>query len=457
MALRRAARGLRQWVEPWYFAYALLGMTFGGITAILVPLGAGEIGGPSTAGVVMGALGLGQLSATGWGGLADRFRLHRVLFAGGILFVALAFLGLSIVHNAAAWIMLALLLGVGAAATNTVASLFIVEVHPQAEWAERIGWMQTIYSAGLVGGLLLAGAVSHLPIDVGLLLAMIAAGIGCVLGWIVTRGPARHVTVPSAAAPSATPGTHPALHAARRSRAPELLHALAHRQPAPWGLSHVHHPRLPSRHQLGLVLRSPFAVFLLVSMLTNLGPSAIFALYPLLMNQVFDIVPALSSLVLAVSAGAGLTLYTPSGRLSTKFGAVRILRASIGMRMVGMILLAVLAAATFGGRAWLALVAIWLMDLAWPSISVSSTTLAPHYSPLGEGEGMGVYNAANAAAGLLGAAVGGWLANLAGYEATIVLAAVSGAAALVLAVLLPAPSGETPTPSPAATPAAGSN
>ncbi|HEX2195171.1 MAG TPA: MFS transporter, partial [Candidatus Limnocylindria bacterium] len=83
--------------------------------------------------------------------------------------------------------------------------------------------------------------------------------------------------------------------------------------------------------------------------------------------------------------------------------------------------------------------AIWMMDLAWPSISVSSTTLAPRFSPLGEGEGMGVYNAANALAGLLGAALGGWLAAHFGYEATLALAAVSGVAALSLALLLPPP------------------
>src|SRR5687767_9554504 len=104
MVLQRAATGLRRWVEPWYFAYALLGMTFGGIVAILVPLGANEAGGPATAGLVMAALGLGQLSATGWGGLADRFRLHRPLFAGGILVVALAFVGLSLARSAEAWV-----------------------------------------------------------------------------------------------------------------------------------------------------------------------------------------------------------------------------------------------------------------------------------------------------------------------------------------------------------------
>src|SRR5262249_29623200 len=237
---------------------------------------------------------------------------------------------------------------------------------------------------GLVGGLLLAGAVSHLRLEVGLLAAAAAAALGTVLGWALTRTPSRAGAVEAPATAPALSQRHRILHALRHDLSPELLRSLASRRLAPWGLGHLHHPRLLTWHELGLVLRSPFAIFLLVCVLTNLGPSAVFALYPLLMQQVFDILPSVSSLVLAVSAGAGLMLYTPSGRLAARYGAAPVLRASIGVRMTGMILLAVLAVVVFGGRAWLALVAIWLMDLAWPSISVSSTTLAPRFSPLGE-------------------------------------------------------------------------
>jgi predicted MFS family arabinose efflux permease len=86
------------------------------------------------------------------------------------------------------------------------------------------------------------------------------------------------------------------------------------------------------------------------------------------------------------------------------------------------------------GLAGLALGGFVLLSLAFPLLSVSSTLLTSALAPASEGEGMGMDTAVAALAGLLGAALGGWAADAAGYSAALVLAAAGLAVALVLSV-----------------------
>ena len=78
-----------KWVESWYISYALLGLSAAGLVPILLPLLIGRTRGAADIGFVMAAFSLGGLTAPIWGGLADRYRLHRWLLLGGILGTAL--------------------------------------------------------------------------------------------------------------------------------------------------------------------------------------------------------------------------------------------------------------------------------------------------------------------------------------------------------------------------------
>ena len=74
-----------------------------------------------------------------------------------------------------------------------------------------------------------------------------------------------------------------------------------------------------------------------------------------------------------------------------------------------------------------------LIVLPWSMLSVSSTALTAHLSPVGEGTGIGILNATSAIAGMLGAMVGGWLAAHWGYYAVLGLAVSGLTAGLALA------------------------
>jgi MFS transporter, DHA1 family, tetracycline resistance protein len=417
MALRRFTSGWRQWVAPWYLAYALLGATTGGLVSIFLPLGIDRTGTAAHVGLVMAMVAVGQLTAGLWGALADRFRLHRTLFAGGTVAVVVAFIGFAGAPDVLVWIVLALILGFGTAAANTVANLFIVEGHPKAEWDERIGWLQGLYNAGVVGGLLLASLLTHLALRVDFLVGAALTAVAAVLGWATTRTPPR-----TAASPAADP-------------------AAAHGGPEAEWLNNT-----PQRVFHGLTLgglkrmlssvRTPFGLFMLVWLLANVGAAGVNTLYPLMMRNAFGVQPRAASALMAAATAASLLLYAPSSLLAKRLGGTSVLRFALVGRVAALAGLTVLAFSAFAGREWLAAAAFGAMVLAGPLFTVSGTVIASNLATGEEGESMGIYNATTALGGLGGSVLAGLVAGAWGYRAAPALGLAGVGAALVLGLLV---------------------
>lgn len=407
--LRRGYRWLR-WVEPWYLAYALLGATAAGLVPILLPLTVIRVGSATYVGLVMAAFNLGGLTAPLWGGLADRYRLHRWLLAGGLLVASIGLVAFPFTNALVAWLGLALLASIGTASAATVANLFVVEIHPQAEWDERIGWLQTFYGGGQVGGLLLAAALSQADLRIGLLVAAGLTALAVLPGWLTTQTPAGPL-------PHRPVLLHPARHAEWPLHSPQRL---------------FHYVTGESLRQLRASLCSPFGLFLGAWLLTFGGSAAVFSLYPVLMQQVFGIAPHFSSSAFALAAGLGLALYSPAGEWSDRLGAVGVLETALGVRLLAFLSILALGLLHLGGQGWGALLAFTFVVLSWSLLSVSGTALTAHLSPFGEGEGMGIFNAVNALAGVTGAALGGWAVGRWGYNAVSGLAVIGITLGLIL-------------------------
>jgi len=403
----------RKWIEPWYLVYALLGAIIAGLIPVLLPLRVSQAGTPSQVGWVMAAVSLGGLSAPLWGALTDRYRLHRWVLIVGLFLTAFGLTVFAFSGHPAIWLVMALILSSGAAGASTVANLFVVEMHPKSEWDERIGWLQTFYGLGQVVGLLLAGFLSKVNLNTGLLTAAALSIAAVLLGWLTAKTPPK----PSEIKPVLL---HTARHAEWTVHSPQRF---------------FHHLSLNGIKQPGTVLRSRFGLFLVVWLLTFAGSAAVFSQYPLLMQKVFGITPDISSVAFGVMAGLGLTLYTPAGNWSERFGSVPILRVSLVMRLAAFIALFALGFTQFGFQGWLALVAFAFVVFAWSLMSVSGTALAAALSPVGEGEGMGIFNAVNALAGVIGAALGGWVAGSWGYATTSVVAVAGMTSGLMLSYL----------------------
>ena len=404
----------RRWVEPWYISYALLGVAIAGVAPILLPLTVIRIGSAAEVGLVMAAFSVGGLTAPLWGSLADRYRLHRWILSLGLAVAAAGLIVFPFTSSLGPWMGLAILQGAGAAAASTVANLFVVEMHPRAEWDERIGWLQTFYGGGQVAGLLLAGALGQIDVQSGLIVAGGLVFVAVIPGWRTTRTSSEPLR-------SAPVSLHPARHAEWPPISPQRL---------------FHHITPEALRQLGPALLSPFGLFLMVWLLSFGGSATMFSLYPVLMHETYGISPAVSSVGFAVAAGFGLVLYSPAGRWSEGFGPSRVLQSALGVRVLAFIGLFALGVAPSGSLGWLALPAFAIVVLSWSLLSVSGTALTARLSPVGEGIGMGLFNAATALASVIGAVAGGLVAGTTGYATVLALAAVGNGLGLLLSIMV---------------------
>ncbi len=400
-----------KWIETWYLSNALLGAAAAGLIPILLPLEVGRTGNAAAVGFVMAAFSLGGLTAPVWGGLADRRRLHRQLFAGGLLLLAAATGAFPLAASLLGRVGLAFLQGAGLATASTVANLFVLEAHPRAEWDSRIGWLQAFYGGGQVAGLCVAGVLGQTAGAVGL---WTAAGL-CVLAIppVVLAAP-RLPATPLLRRPVLT---HPVHHAEWPSGSPQRMY---------------HHLDLRSLRWLRTPGNAPLALFLVAWLLSFTGSAAFFSLYPVVMQRGFGTPPALSSIVFAAAAGAGLALYAPAGRWSGRRGPRVVLRWGLAARVAAFLVLWAVTLAPVPSRAAPAAASFLLVVLAWSALSVASTALVAKLSPAAEGEGIGVFNAVTAVAGVIGSVAGGWAASLWGYSAVPVIALAGVAAGLIM-------------------------
>ena len=386
----------RQWVEPWYLVYALGGIA-AGLIPIMMPLIVSKARSPALIGTVMGAYSLSGLTAPLWGGLADRFHMFRWMMIGGVGVAALGLLLFALSHTPSIWILLALAINAGAACAATVANLLVVEFHPQEEWDRRLSWLQTFFTGGQVMGLLFAAALTSVhDYRWGLALAATACALAGVVGWLtsgakVSRGGAGPRPV------LATPVVHP-----------EHVMSSPHHA--------FHFTTVNTLRGLKPLLASRFGLWMLVSTMASVGAGCFFALYPVLMRDLYSINASISSVAYAVAAALSMRFYPPAGKLSHRIGPVLTVRLGYVIRVGAFLALFGLGLAHGDGPHWLALPLFTVVAASYPPIGVGSATLTPQLSPVAAGEGIGIFNATTAIAAAIGAHLGGWLAEYVGFS-----------------------------------------
>ncbi len=406
-------------LEKWYVAYAVLGATVAGLVPILVPLTIAQRGEPAQIGTVMAAFNGGSLMAPVWSLVADRFRIHGLLLRGGMIALAAGLAAFPELRQPAAWPLLAFAMGTCAAAGATVANLFVVEVHPRAEWDGRIGWLQTFYGGGQMIGLVLAGLLQGRGWPPPLWVAAGVTAIGSVFGFWSPSVPAKR-TAPA----------HAVIRAPRHGEwamiSPQRMY---------------NHLRFETFARVVKLIDARFGLFLFIWVVTTGGSIAVFTLYPVLMQQLFAVSPVVSSTAFAVSAGLGMLFYSLAGTWSKSWGARRVFGTGLALRLLayGFLLTLALRQGAGAGHGWLALLPFCLTVVAWSLLTVSGTVLAAELCAAGPGPAMGIYNAAFGLAGVGGAALGGWAGGLWGYRWVPLIPVVFIGAGLALLPTLRAP------------------
>ena len=398
------------WVESWFLSYAFLGASVAGLAPILLPLSVAKSGSVVDIGLVVAAFNLGGLSAPTWGELADRRGLHRSLLISGLLATSIALAVFPFASSLTARLVLALAQGSGAASAATVANLFIVEVHPRPEWDERIGWLQTFYGAGQVLGLLLAGVVGGADLKLGFLIASGMTFAACIPAMYL-KGKIRKAHIPRPVL------AYPSHHSGFSAGSPQ---------------SFYHRFSLKALKHLIRSFASPLGIFLFAWLMSFAGAAAFFSMYPILMKQVYGVEPSLSSIGFAIAAAVGLFLYAPAGAWSQQYGPMRVLRVAFVVRVVAFLVLLIVGLVRIEAAGSIALISFVLIVVAWSLMSVTGTEIIAQSSEANEGEGLGLFNASTAIAGVIGAVIGGWSAGIWGYQIVSVLGIVGVSGALFL-------------------------
>ncbi len=398
-------RRLLPWIEPWFLAYACLGVVQGGMLPLLLPLSAG---GSMHAGTIVGVMNLAGLTAPFWGHLADRRRLHRQVLLAGMLTALVALVLMPANIGLPLKSVLAAILGLGFAAANTVANMFIVEARPPEEWDARIGALQAFSGLGQVAGLLLAGLIGgRYALAFGVAAGLVAAAIP--ITWLTLRGV--RLPVPREAATA-----HPPIGGEGWACAPQRMF------------------HIPTWRGMGTLLRElemPFARLMIVWFVAFVAIGAVLTMLPLALIRSFGVTTGLPASTYAFASAVSLAMYPLAAKVATRRGARLVLRAGFAARAVAITILAI-AFLSPVDNVPLALAGFGVLVMAWPLLGVSGTTLTAQLAPGEKGEALGLFNASSSLAGAVGAFLGGWAMEAVGFGTVCLVGAVVVAIAALL-------------------------
>ena len=302
----------RRSVQPWFFAYGLLGLVQNGAAPILLPLSAGT---GAKGGLIYAAWASAGLLAPVLGAWADRRGHHLFLVLAGLPLSAAAIGAFSFVDGALPHAALAFVGGFGVVATSIVGTIFIVGHCPEEEWDERIGVLQGFVSAGQIAGLLLAGVCARLPHT-----AFLGASLALLAAWpIAWRWAPRDLA--------------PVPRRAVRAPAPVGGEAAA------TGTQRVHHASLRGIASLGWLPHGGLRRFLGVWLLSYTATNAVAVMFPVALTHEFGAAAILPSGAYAAGILLSLPIYGLAGRWEhkgTAWGSADgLMRAGLVGRLVG--------------------------------------------------------------------------------------------------------------------------
>lgn len=375
-------------MEPWYAAYAVVGLMVLGVAPIFIPLTveSGGANGAAAVGAVVAAFYVGGLFAPVLGSLADRLGRQHAVFLGCFPVMAVAVAGFAFAHDLWLWALLAFVFGGAGSLAGTVAGLFIVEAHPRAEWNDRIGWFRLAYGAGQAVGLVIA-AVAATFLQAGWMLTALLLLAGFFLARI--RLPKLSVAVSEQAA--VRPGKSP--------------------------------------------LRGRFGIFLATWLLTMIGVQTFFNVVPLVMRDAFAVSPSASSLLFLVGASIGVVLYPLAGKDVDRRGPGAVLLTGLVATTSAFGAMALATGFDLPGKTVIGSVCLIVAAVAYSFEVVAATVMIVRVAPGSEGSAMGLLNGIIAAGAVIGAIVPSFLAQALGYPALPGLAC----GVLVLAILVGIP------------------
>lgn len=383
--------------------YVLLGLVQNGLVPVILPLAARP--GP-TAGLTYAAFAAAGMAAPFIGAWSDGHRRNRRTLAGGLLLAGLALLAHRLPGGVAQHMATAALIGFGVSAASTIATMFIVEVVPEARWDAQIGALQACIGGGQLVGLLLAGVFGLHHVDEALLLGAVTLLLAVPLALVLAPDPVVKIERPTLVPRPARSGDGAPI-GPQRSLQRVTRRAIA-------GLGH-----------------SPLAWFLAAWLLSYTATNGLSVMFAVAMIRDYHVEATYPTTAYALGVGCSLLLYRVVGGWDVRFGPWRVLTAGLVARAVLVAALVALTAAHTDTTVFPILACFAGTQLIWPLLSVASTRLSVTLSPARRAESVGLLNAGTSLGATIGGVLGGSL-----LRAGFVWLCASVLAALLVAIVL---------------------
>ena len=391
-----------QW---WMISFFGFGAGFQAFVSLLIPPYVTEAtGNAANAGIVMAIISLAAVLGPVLGGFADKYRAHRLVLNLGMFGMALAFAAYALsAGDSLVTALDAILMGASIAAINAVAPVFILGAGlSQALQAKRLTTLNLMAPIGqVVGGALLGAAASA-----GWAYSQrfwLAAGFILLAALVVffTSGKAAEriqVAAPTAAGDEKQKST---------------------------GLKQV--------------LFSTFGVYLLILILSSIGNNGVNAQIANILPNVYGIDEATTSGLISLAGLLSIGAMFLAGAWMARSGATVDFTGGNIIRLVGVAAMALLGLVA-NAPLLLAAAAMQTFYFSNSFVRLAQPAVAVRFATIPAGAASGWVIGAAAIGSFVGSLLGGWLADVIGFNAINWMGALSVGAAvlLVFMVLLPA-------------------
>ena len=389
--------------EWWMISNLAVGAGFSAFVALLIPPYVTQAtGSASAAGVVMAIISLAAVLGPVLGGFADRYKGHRLVLAGGVLGMAVAFLmfGLS-AERTEFYALDAILMGISVAAVSAVAPVFIVGAGlSQALQAKRLTTFNLVAPVGQVLGGMLMGAAATAGWDYSARFYL-AGGIiflAFLATWLTSKEAAARIQTVER-----TPQDDEAVSQARKV-----------------GLKQV--------------ILSTFGMYLLILTLSSVANNGINNQIANILPNVYGIDEATTSALISLAGLLNIGFFFIAGRWMGRSGSIPVITAGNIARLVGALGLAVLGLVS-GSPVLLVAAFMQILYQGTPFVRLAQPVAAVRFAPIPAGQASGWVIGASAIGSFLGSVLGGVLADSVGFNAINWMGAAAAGLALLLNIL----------------------
>lgn len=408
-------------VDPWYYAF-FPNNAAGGSTSPIIPLFVTDVlrGNIAQVGAITAVSSVASVpSFIVWGNLSDFLRRRRRFVILGFVGMAISMLAMGLSTSLLHYFVGNLLLGLLATAAAPIGTVLVMELSRKEEWAPRLGQFSAIGGAGWVAGLI----VGALWMELGVLgwgeeeilrtLFLLSAGFALLSAALAAR------LIPEP--PSTLPRREFHLHEVP-------LWIMERAKYLPNRVLHI--VGLFNHHQEGGRKREPpkfsrtLWFFFVISLILYTGFTAFYVAFPVFLNEAAVPKSQIFIVYLASSVAAALT-YGGAGRLCQRWGSRRVQLTATSARVL--FFPSFILVLEFPGpaevRFGLLLVLHAVVGTCWALISVSGNALASELAPeSSRGEALGLFNAIAGTGAIIGALVGGFVAEFFGFAWEFVVA-----------------------------------